>query len=248
MSQSLSINNLGAANPHPPAEAWIDYFTGNVPGEEANGLSRHLSHCRQCINLVLDLDAFAEPATLEAGVVADFEKAAVWRTVKNTVDHGPLPRAWQWPTWIAVAASLCIAALGFSAWSAQRGELNQLRTQALALSKLSANAVVTSLRPGAQERGSGSSVTSISVGDDPRVLVFILNLVDPPDYPSYEVRVYDAGDAEVARIPDLEITNIGNFQLALPPGVLTAGSYDLRLFGLGEGSGLLLETFPIRLH
>ncbi len=262
MNDSLSINNFDSPSSgktpdvpsseslpmvggHPPAEVWIDYFNGTLTGEDANGVSRHLSHCRQCIDLILDLDAFAEPSQ-GADAAAEFEKAAVWRTVRNATSRSA---AWHrpWPAWAAVAASLCIAAFGLSAWNLQQGELNQLRTQAAAFSQAPTNAVVANLRPGSRQRSSGGSVAAISVGEEPKMLVFILNLIDSVDYPEYEVRVFDSSDTEVARISDLELTDIGNFQLALLPGVLETGSYDLRLFGLTEGSGRLLETFPIRL-
>ncbi len=264
MNDSLSINNsdptssgetLDATSPeclspvgqHPPAEVWIDYFNGALSGEDANGLSRHLSHCRQCIDLILDLDAFAEPSS-QSGPTTEFEKAAVWRTVRNVMTSRSPARLRQWPAWAAVAASLCLAVFGLSYWSLQHSELNQLRTQAATFSQAPANAVIASLRPGSRQRGSGGPAAAIAVGEEPKMLVFVLNLIDAVDYPEYEVRVFDSSDTEVARISDLELTDIGNFQLALLPGVLDIGSYDLRLFGLGEGSGRLLETFPIRLQ
>lgn len=232
--------------PHPSVDTWIDYHAGKVSDAQAEELRRHLAGCRRCVDLVLDVEAFAAPSPPPAGA-ADFEKAAVWRTVQHAVE--PRPRTVRrWPAVAAIAASLSIAALGLSAWSLQQGELNQLREQAASLSSLQSNAVILNLRPGSRERSSGSSITTVDLGDEPRMLVFILNLIEEVDYPDYEVRVVDSSAAEVARISELEISDLGNFQLALLPGTLGAGSYELRLFGLEGESDQQLETFPIRLR
>ena len=232
--------------PHPSVDTWIDYHAGKVSEAQAEELRRHLARCRRCVDLVLDVEAFAAPSQPPAGA-ADFEKAAVWRTVQHAVE--PRARtAWRWPAVAAVAASLSIAALGLSAWSAQQDQLHQLREQAASLSNLRANAVILNLRPGSRERSSGSSITTVDLDDEPRMLVFILNLVEDVDYPGYEVRVVDSTATEVTRVPELEISDLGNFQLALLPGTLGAGSYELRLFGLDGDSEQQLETFPIRLR
>lgn len=248
MSNSAPTLNPGPASSHPPVETWIDYFAGDVAGGKADDLRRHLTHCRSCVDLVLDLDAFAEPATPRVGAAADFEKAAVWRTVKHALPTGRSARARHWPTVAAVAASVVFAALGLSAWTQRQEELNQLRSQIAAFSNLQANAVVLNLRPGTRERSSGGSAALVDLGDEPRMLVFILNLGEDVDAPAYEVRVLDSNGTEVARVPGLEISALGNFQLALMSDLFHTGGYELRLFGLEGESERQLETFTIQVR
>ncbi len=230
-------------NPHPPVETWIDYFAGAVPGEESDGLSRHLSHCRRCVDLILDLDTFAEPSAAPAGAAADFEKAAVWRTVNRALEPRPAPRVRHWPAIAAVAASILFAVVGL----AQRSARVEIESQLAELTQLRPNMEIRDLRPGARERNSGGvdATVDLPVGSG---VTLVLHLEDEVDYPDYQLRVFDAEGAEVDRIHGLLIRDVGNFSLGLAPGALAAGRYELRLFGLTEEREKELETYPIRLR
>ncbi len=231
------------ATAHPPVEAWIDYFAGKVTGEDANGLSRHLSHCRRCIDVVLDLDAFAEPGSPAAVAVADFEKAAVWRTVKRSLVPRSVHRAQHWPAIAAVAASLLFAVVGLS----QRSARIDVESQLAELTQLQPNMQIVDLRPGARERSSGGVDATVDL-DAGEGSTLVLHLVDEVDYPEYELRVVDAAGTEVDRIHGLVISEVGNFSLGLAPGALAAGRYELQLFGLVDGREEQLESYPIRLR
>lgn len=244
MSDSLSTLNPVPAGPHPSVDTWVDYYAKKVPGKEAESLRKHLSRCRQCLDLVLDLDLFVEPAPPPANAVASFEQAAVWRTVKSAVAprSSARIRQWQWP---AIAASLCCAALGMTAWTQQQNTLNELRTRVEASSQLQPNVPIVDLRPGATQRSSG--------GVDPTVdlpaaagITLVLHLEDEVDYPDYELRIVDQAEAEIDRISGLLISEFGNFRLGLPPGALAVGEYEFQLFGLGGGGEHLIETYLIR--
>ena len=51
-------------------------------------LQQHLSRCRRCLDLVLDLDGFTKPADPQSGTVADFEKAA--RALEEAAEGGDM--------------------------------------------------------------------------------------------------------------------------------------------------------------
>ncbi len=104
MSDNVSTSSPAAVNSHPSVETWISYYAGKAPADESNRLERHLCGCPRCVSLVLDLDIFADPSPPKAGAAADFEKAAVWRTVKNTLEPRSVARPRRWPATVAVAA------------------------------------------------------------------------------------------------------------------------------------------------
>ncbi len=236
-------DNVSTLNPHPSVEMWIDYYAGKVPADENDGLRRHLSHCRRCLDLILDLDAFAEPEPPRAGGAADFEKAAVWRAVRGALESRSAGRPRRWPV-VAIAASLFFATLGLTQWSTRV----ELESRVAELTRLQANMVIEDLRPGARERSSGGVDATVDLSTEAGTIALILNLVDDVDFPDYELRVFDAAGIEVERVSGLDISEVGNFSLALPAGALAAGSYELRLFGLEENEEQRIETYPIRLH
>ncbi len=250
MTESPSIQ----ANPasHPSADTWIEYHAGRMSDPDAEGLRRHLAGCRRCVDLVLDVDAFAEPSPPQTGDTADFEKAAVWRTVKHAVetskgarpDHiPPASPVWRWPTIAAVAASLLFAVTGLS----QRGARIELESQVAELSRLQPNMQILDLRPGARERSSGGVDATVELSAAAGAIL-ILTPQDAVEFPAYEIRVLDAAGAEVKRVSGLEISEFGNFNLAVPPGAVATGSYELELVGLDDGLEEPIETYPIRLR
>ncbi len=245
MRDSASTLNPTPANLHPSVETWIDYYASGVSAEEGERLQRHLTRCRQCLDLVLDLDAFAEPAPPRT-TAADFEQAAVWRAVKGAFEPGTIAWARRWPAAAVVAASVLFAAIGLSAWN-ERSTRVELESQVAELTRPRPNMVIEDLRPGARERGSSGVETTVDLSADAGTIALILNLEDDVDFPGYEIRVFDT-TGEVERVPGMELSDVGNFSLALPAGALAAGSYELRLFGLGRDREQHIETYPIRLH
>lgn len=259
MSQSPSIRS------HPPVDAWIDYHAGKTSNKDAEALREHLSRCRLCVDLVLDLDAFAELSPT-GDATADFERAAVWRTVKHGIlddqhdgaveqterdlgqgnnrgevaHHAPIGR--RWLTAAVGTAAMLFAAIGLSQHSAR----TELESQVAELTRLQPNVEIVDLRPGARERSSRGVDATVEVPAGNVTL--ILHLEEDVDYPEYQLRIFDSKETEVDRITDLRISDVGNFSLGLAPGSLAAGDYELQLFGLVEGAEQRLEIYPIRLR
>lgn len=241
MSDSLFTTTPAPAGSHPSVDTWIAYYAREVPEVEAESLREHLSRCRSCVDLVLDLDRFVEPAAAGGGV-SDFEQAAVWRSVKQAIE--PRTRLQGWPTVAAVAASLVFAVVGLAQYDVR----TDLESRLAESSRLQPNMVIRDLRPGARERNSGGVDATVDLPAGAGTVALILNLKDDVDFPAYEIRVLDAAGEEIAEVSGLAINELGNFSLALPPGALAAGSYELQLFGLADGREKLLEVYPIRLQ
>ena len=46
---------------HPPPQELVDYHLGVLPPEEADSIQEHLSFCRECSQVLLDLMALSRP-------------------------------------------------------------------------------------------------------------------------------------------------------------------------------------------
>lgn len=242
MSDSPITTAPAPAGSHPSVDVWIAYYAREIPEPEAQDLRQHLVECRRCVDLVLDLDRFAEPSPNAGGGSVDFAQAAVWRSVKQAVE---LPvRVQRWPAAVAVAASLVLAVFGSTQYDAR----TDLESRLAEASRLQPNMVIRDLRPGARERSSRGVDATVDLPAEGGPVALILNLEDEVDFPDYKIRVFDATGEEVTKVSGLAISEVGNFSLAMPPGALAAGAYELRLFGLVDGGEELLETYPIRLR
>ncbi len=243
---------------HPDVETWIAYHAGTVSSDEHKRMQRHLASCRSCLDLVLDLDRFAEPTGDTDGNVSDFERAAVWRSMQPYLDTES--RTWATAprsTWLALAASVVFATSGLSLWSVQQREMTSLNARVAELSRPHANAIILDLTPSSRQRSAQGAEVKTSLPKDAGPITLILNLAEPTDYAAYRLEILDQAGHEVQRIDTLKMRDVGNFTLTLPVGSLTSGDYELQLFGIdadnpatGDAPAVetLLETYPISLR
>ena len=226
---------------HPSVDAWIAYYSGSVSDREQARMQEHLTRCRRCVDLVLDLEAFAEPAGEDRRQASEFERAAAWRALQ------PALRPRRWPAAAAMAASILVA-IGSLSWAQQRRVIDGLEARAADLARPWANLVIQDLSPSSRQRSAGGADATTDLHPGGGAIALILNLEEPATHRGYEVRILDAGGQEIHRLRGLEASEFDNFYLALPPGSLANGSYELRLFGLDPGGEELLEIYPIEIH
>ena len=244
MNDKASTQTLAAAGEphgHPSADSWISYHAGEMPAAEEERLQQHLTHCRQCLDLVLDLDSFVEPARPVDAAVSDFEKAAVWRALEGA------RRVSRWPAIGALAASVLLAALGYQAWRSGV-EITELESRIAAISQPQANAVIKDLFPGARQRSSAGSDPREEIEASDRSVVVLLHLAKDTGHSEFEVAISTLDEGEIDRIPGLHMGEMGELSFTLPSEALPPGEYDLQLFGVGDGRPEALETYPIRLR
>lgn len=112
---------------HADLDVLAAYRRGELPESDAEALREHLAGCRECGDLLLDLEAFEADAeaAAEGGAAADLEEAASWRAVRLRIDRpagGDAGAGWHLPR--AAAAALAAALIGAVGWGAyQRAEL-----------------------------------------------------------------------------------------------------------------------------
>lgn len=241
---ATTISTRPSAGPpsHPSLETWVGYHAGELPAAERQDLQAHLTRCRQCVDLILDLDAFTAPVAPERTGVSDFERAAVWRALESA--RKP---TYRWAAVAAMAASLMFATLGLASWNGQQRAIDGLQDQIAELEQPRINVPILDLRPSSRQRSArGADATTELPADTAMTLV--LNVEEPVEYPDYEIEVTDTTGAAVWSRRGLEASEFGAFHLALSSGSLPAGSYDLRLFGLDGEERDLLEVYPVRLE
>jgi hypothetical protein len=88
---------------HSPVEEIVAYYEGEMPEEKGWELKRHLLLCRDCPDLLLDLDGFVQlPATKEGdpppGMEAVWERLC-WQLADEEGFRGP--RSTRWIRWRA---------------------------------------------------------------------------------------------------------------------------------------------------
>jgi hypothetical protein len=224
--------------PHLEPDEIAAYRAGELPSDEEERVREHLVLCRDCAELLLDLEALGDPdfgagepwsaadaATVWEGVEAGM-KQAERATVVPFRRGAPMARP---PRWLhALAACLLLAVVGLSAWVVTlRGELSRMQP----------NAPVLDLYPEGSLRRGAASVEGVAGTEVPAdAQLFTLHLLNPAPqaaHESYEVEILGAGDDPVWRDRSFRPNSTGSFTLALSRRALGTGDYRIRLYGLG---------------
>jgi hypothetical protein len=223
---------------HPSDEQWIAYQRGELSAADEARLAEHLVRCRDCFDLAQAADALfgaGSEVRNEREESAELASAAVWRLLRPELAEAPKSPARRdrrsafrrrFPA--ALAAALCLAVLGLTAWNlAQRSALSALRAP-------KPNALIVDLPDG--ERATDE--TKLTAGSGPWTLVF--HRTD--ELPAYRLAIRDAGTgSEIYSYllrPNADLALTLQFPEGLPPG-----RYRLELSG---GPGTVLSTRSLR--
>lgn len=255
------------AGEHPAPDELVAYRAGELTPDEDDRIQEHLTQCRECARLLLDLAEFEQlPLPPEEVGPVDARVEASWQRLRarlkeegeeepeaRTVEPeepeeeaaavAPVrelrPRA-RVPVWQKpVVPWLLAAVLGlFVVGLWQRtGDLQQRVDQ------LSAPRLNISFEDLLTETTRGSSpAEAVPVLQGGGVLV----LTPSVELPEYEVEVVSADDTVVVRPlrgPSME----GVLTLEIPPSYLPEGRYTARLYGLESGERRLLDEYPFEI-
>ncbi len=228
---------------HPSAVQLADYSLGLHAREEEELIQEHLALCPECAQAVLDLMVFgAAPAEADA---LDPETEREWeRLVERLNGSAQLPvrtSAWAAAAVWGLAASLVVC-LGLLAWGLRlRGEVSRTAGP-------SGDVVVADLVP----QGSGAERTRegpvrVTAPPGGARLVLLLNLGDLRTFPRYRMELAGAHGEKIWADDDVQRSDLGNFSLILPVESLTAGSYEVRVFGVADAGAQLLAVYSFEL-
>src|SRR5436305_5145173 len=113
---------------HPSPEALTAYQANELSPAQDEKIQSHLAICKHCTELLLDLDEFLKPPVAVAEPVADFEAAADWRrlreTLKPPVEENPLARpvrrSFLASVWGGYAfAAMLVISVGLGIWNVE---------------------------------------------------------------------------------------------------------------------------------
>lgn len=222
---------------HPSPQELLDYHFDALPPEEADALQDHLSLCRECAQVVLDLAAFARPdadETPSAALGSEWnrlqerlgrERRETPPRPKSTSKTGRLP-------W-ALAASLLMI-LGLLGWNWKLRELTQPHADVIV-------AVLSPRTPGMER--SPEAPVQVEVPRKRSRVHLRLNLGDLRSFPDYRLELADPNggvlweDSDVVRQPD------GAFVLDLPVSLVEPKVYTVRLYGQSGGDRVPLAEY-----
>jgi anti-sigma factor RsiW len=239
---------------HPEPETLAAYHAGELTADEEQRLQDHLLECRECSELLLDLDGLADPS-FGSGSLSPADQEALWDRIQGeigkempekppapvvTLRRPALPVAS--PRWLqALAASLLIATLGLSTW------VVSLRHE---LSRPQANAKVIQLSTGTV-RGGMSSRLNVVPADAPRRFILLLHLAGPGRAPRYRAEIVRAEGGKVSDVPGLALDEeLDAVSLELSRDEIGPGDYRVRLFpttGQGAPEEPVAE-YPLRVE
>lgn len=234
-----------ASKTHPSVDRWIAYRDGALAAEEEKQLQQHLMGCRECVTLVLDLDAFLLPEAMDRSGISDFEVVAAWRAVRSAIDWDVEKKRWHIPA--ILAASLVVAALGLSTWTAlEHRSVTELRRLVTELSQPQINVPIRDLYPDTATR-SGSPPLATEVPDQTRFITLILNLPEPREFPEFQVEIIDSAGTAIWRGRGLEMSPYGTFTLGLARDFLPTGEHRILLFGLDGDRRVLIQPYAVQI-
>jgi len=224
---------------HPTPEALTAYEAGDLPAAEAQQISEHFVHCRECPELLLDYRRFVASSGEEGSREPDITTA--WLKLRRRVTTARSPGKLGRPAlWIVhVCCLLLLAALtGLSLW------VLSLQHEVRRLGEPQVNLPVENLAAPAHQAG---WVRRIAV---PAGAERFLLTITPPEGPPAAVYRLEICTSEgrflwsadrLAKGPD------GSFAVGLSRRFLPGGEYRIRLLGDVEGRAALVEEFPVLL-
>lgn len=234
---------------HPAPEELIAYRAGELTAEEDDRIQEHLTQCRDCARLLLDLDEFEQltPPPEEVGPV-DARAEASWQRLRSrlreeeqpepVLQHRPRPRVPLWrspalPWALAAGLSVCVLGLGL--------QMARLQKRVGELSVPRAGIEMVDLYPESESTVRGEARPSERVRDGS---LLILNLpAESLPFEAYEVEVVSASGKEpVLQSPPAQGQD-GLLTFPLPPSSLAPGAYTVRLYGRTGDRRQLLDQY-----
>lgn len=235
---------------HLDPEEIAAYHAGELPPEDERRVQDHFVACRECADLLLDLDGLADPGFGADADLPPNAAEAVWAGVREEIRHDeparsakvlPMaprrvhpPRMWQ-----ALAAALLIATVGLSFYVAS------LRRTVDELSQPQVNAPVLDLYPEGHA-GRGTATEAPEVPPEARLFTVILSPADRGSWTDYEAEISNAnGVVWTAR--GLRRNAFGSFSLTLSRRALSTGEHRIRLFGLAGEERKLIGEYVLQI-
>lgn len=223
------LEEFMAPGPHLEPEEIAGYHNGRLSPADERRVQDHLVACRECSELLLDLQNFGDPAFGAGEAIPDRAGEQVWEGIQKEIQPPNVvpfrrERRNETPRWLkSLAAMLLLSTMALSGWVAS------LRSRVQELSGPQANTPVVDLYPVSSVRGEGGPVVPPIPPEAERITV-ILRSPGLPDFPSYGVEILRAGSS-ATWVQDGLKPAYNSFSLSLPRSWI--GDVRIRLVGIG---------------
>jgi hypothetical protein len=213
---------------HPSLDRLIAYQENRLDAEACEEVRDHVAACPSCFQQVLDLRAFAAPASDPVDLSEAREARYVARAILSE------ERARRWRNGLALAAGLVLTLVGVVAYREMVGP------------ERGGELMLASLYPEDVRSTSESADVRIPPSAPPSAAV-ILNLADPPRCSSYTARIREAQSGRVLQSTEVRLGDRGLFVFSVPTKKLVPGLLRVELEGKGGCSGII-GTFLLRVE
>ncbi len=256
-----SLRALAARRPregnHPDLGELVAYRAGELSAEEDDRIQEHLTRCRECAQLLLDLAEFEQfPPPPKDETPVDARAEAAWQRFRAQLGETgeedeetappilrprpPVP-FWRRPAlpWaLAAVLALCVVGLWRQAGILQREVEERSAPQAV-------SQVVTLEPEDDGTRGGGEEKPPVHKGE--RVAYDLSPPSDPeaPKYSLYEIRIVPvAGDAKPVSAGQVEAGD--RFLRVFLPSAPEPGDYFFEVTGIEGGQQALVGRYPFK--
>jgi len=233
------------------------YHRGEIPPTETTAITEHLSLCKECSSLMLEVAEFFADDEEEDEDTAPPDLEPAWQELRGAMS-GTEPRRPPSPIPVpslppaappqrslvrslafayGVAATCAAVSIGLFVF---RETTPPLRPQV--------NPGLYDLTSSGLDRSEAPPATPIRFRTPDDSALLILNPDGAPDSARYGVRIHGANGAVVWQSEDLVLQTPGGFHLSLPAGALPPGRYSLKLYGITQGRETPLGTYPIAIE
>jgi len=233
------------------------YHRGEIPPSETTAIMEHLSLCKECSSLMLEVAEFFADDDEEEEDSAPPDLEPAWQELQGAMSGAKqrrppspspvlsLPPAA--PPQRSVVRSLAFAYGVAATFAAVSIGLVVFKETTSPLGP-QVNTGLYDLTPSGSDRAEAADATPIRFRTPGDSALLILNPEVAPDSARYGVLIHSAAGAVVWRSEDLVLQTPGGFHLSLPAGALPPGRYSLKLYGITEGREIPLGTYPIAIE
>lgn len=247
---------------HPSPDELVAYRAGDLTAEEDDRIQEHLTWCRDCARLLLDLAEFEQmPLPPEEVGPVDARAEASWQRLQARLGKEDQPKArepemdaeavppvrelrqrpavvpvWRRPAipWLLAAGlGLCVVGLGLRIGTLQ-SEVDQLSAPQL-------NVSFEDLFADGTTRSAGPEEVPVLHGGG------VLVVTPPAESAEYEIEVVAAASGALVIEPLRGAARDGVLTLGIPPSYLREGRYTARLYGIENGQRQPLGEYPFEI-
>lgn len=240
---------------HPAPEELVAYRAGDLTAEEDDRIQEHLTQCRDCARLLLDLDEFEQltPPPDELGPV-DARAEASWQRLRSRLRdededeeppilrHRPSPQVPLWrkpvvPWALAAGLAVCVLGMGLRVGSLGRQISDLNRPQAVRTVTLASEEEIT--------RGSGEEAPPVYAGEGVSYDLVLSSDPAAPTYPLYKVEIVPATGTAKSVSAGRQPASEGFLRVVLPSAP-EAGDYVFEVSGIAGERETAVGRYPFK--